>query len=75
LGWEAPSRIRGAAAGVFNVVGTFGILFATLVGGEVFDRIGYTAPFTMMAIVNGVVALVALTIYLRFGNSAATNAN
>ena len=69
LGWEAPSRIRGAAAGVFNVAGTFGILFATLIGGEVFDLIGYTAPFTMMAIVNGVVALVALTIYVRFRNS------
>ncbi len=75
LGWEAPSRIRGAAAGMFNVVGTFGILFATLVGGEVFDLIGYTAPFTMMAIVNGVVAVVALMIYVKLRNSAPADEN
>jgi predicted MFS family arabinose efflux permease len=65
----------GAAAGMFNVVGTFGILFATLIGGEVFDLIGYTAPFTMMAIVNGVVAVVALVIYVKLRNSAPADDN
>lgn len=75
LGQEAPLRIRGAAAGVFNVVGTLGILFATLVGGEIFDRIGYTAPFTMMATVNGAVALIAIAIYIKSGNREVPNAN
>ncbi len=75
LGLEAPIRIRGAAAGVFNITGTLGILFATLVGGEIFDRIGYTAPFTMMAIVNGAVALIAIAIYIKSGNREVPNAN
>ena len=65
LGQEAPPRIRGAAAGVFSLAGTFGILTATLVGGEVFDRIAYTAPFTMMAIVNGLVVVAALLVRAR----------
>ena len=58
-------RIRGAAAGVFSLAGTFGILTATLLGGEVFDRIAYTAPFTMMAIVNGLVVIAALLVRAR----------
>jgi MFS family permease len=46
LGQEAPPQIRGAWAGVFGLVGTAGILTATFVGGQAFDRIGYGAPFT-----------------------------
>ena len=65
LGQEAPPRIRGAAAGVFSLVGTMGILSATLAGGYVFDKIAYTAPFTMMAIVNGLVVIAALLVRAR----------
>ncbi|MGI9341340.1 MAG: MFS transporter [Gammaproteobacteria bacterium] len=69
LGQEAPARIRGASVGVFGLVGTFGILFATVVGGQVFDRFGPGAPFTMMAAVNGIVALLALSLIVS-GRSA-----
>jgi MFS family permease len=65
LGQEAPPQIRGAAAGVFSWVGTFGILSATVVGGIVFDKIAYSAPFTMMAIINGVVVIAALLVRSR----------
>ena len=64
LGQEAPAKIRGASVGVFGLVGTFGILFATFVGGQVFDAIGYGAPFVMMSVVNGIVALWALALGL-----------
>ena len=69
LGQEAPARIRGAAVGVFGLVGTTGILFATFVGGQVFDSIGYGAPFTMMAWVNAFFAVWALLVFVRAGKS------
>lgn len=62
VGQEAPLRIRGAAIGLFSLFGTIGILAATLVGGFVFDRIAYTAPFTMMAAVNALVAVLAMSV-------------
>jgi MFS family permease len=75
LGQEAPVKIRGSAAGVFSLVGTCGILFATLLGGVVFDRIAYTAPFTMMAAVNLLVAIIALYIWLSVRSRAAPEFN
>jgi MFS family permease len=62
LGQEAPAQIRGAAVGVFGLVGTLGILFATYAGGQVFDQIGYSAPFTMMAGVNALVVVWAIAV-------------
>lgn len=52
LGQEAPKDIRGASVGVFGLIGTAGILFATFAGGQVFDAFGPGAPFTMMGFVN-----------------------
>ena len=69
LGQEAPARIRGAAVGVFGLVGTMGILFATVAGGQIFDVIGYGAPFTMMAGVNAVIAVWALLTFVRAGKA------
>lgn len=60
LGQEAPRDNRGPVVGFFNAVGGIGILFATFVGGLVFDRIGGTAPFTMMGILNALLLLAAL---------------
>lgn len=55
IGQEAPPRIRGAAVGVFGRVGTLGTLFATFLGGQLIDKMGYGAPFTMMACVNAII--------------------
>lgn len=74
LGQEAPAHIRGASVGVFGLVGTLGILSATYFGGQVFDRFDYGAPFTMMAGVNAVVALWALTVILQAAHKPATAA-
>lgn len=62
LGEQAPARIRGASVGVFGLIGTIGILFATYFGGQVFDKFAYSAPFTMMAGVNAVIAIWALLV-------------
>jgi MFS family permease len=65
LGQEAPAKNRGAVVGVFGLLGGVGILFATYVGGIVFDNIGRTAPFVMMGILNFALMLVAILIRLR----------
>jgi MFS family permease len=68
FGQEAPPAHRGAAAGVFSIVGTFGILTATLIGGLVFDRFGPGAPFTMMAFVNLIIVVWSLWVIMS-GNA------
>ena len=65
LGQEAPKNIRGASVGVFSLVGTLGILFATVAGGIVFDRFGPGAPFVMMAGVNLVIVIWGLRVISR----------
>jgi len=62
LGQEARIEYRGPIVGFYSAVGAFGILFATSVGGLVYDQIGPSAPFTMMAILNGGLLAVALLV-------------
>jgi MFS family permease len=69
LGQESPAKIRGAVVGVFGLVGTAGILFATIAGGWVFDAYGPGAPFTMMAFVNVIIVVLAAWIIIT-GRSA-----
>lgn len=59
MGQEANAANRGAVVGVYGVLGGVGILFATFVGGIVFDNIGRTAPFVMMGVLNFLLFLVA----------------
>jgi predicted MFS family arabinose efflux permease len=47
-----------------------GILFATYFGGQIFDKIAYSAPFTMMAGVNAVIAIWALFIRFRTADTS-----
>jgi MFS family permease len=60
MGQEAVPGIRGAIVGVYGLMGGIGIMAAMAVGGIVFDEIGRTAPFTMMAFANGTLMLIAL---------------
>jgi len=77
FGQEAPPESRGAAAGVFSIVGTLGILSATVLGGILFDKIGPSAPFTMMAFVNFVIVIWSgwLILTNRAGNAENNNSN
>ncbi len=67
LGQEAPNKTRGAIVGTFSLFGTFGIVAVTLVGGEIFDSISYTAPFILVGVTNLVVAAAALIVRLTAG--------
>ncbi len=63
LGQEAPERIRGSVVGLFNWFGAIGIMVFVGLGGYLFDHAYRNAPFTMMGIVNMVVAVAALLIW------------
>ena len=63
LGQESASPNRGAIIGVFGLIGGFGILASTFIGGQLFDGIGRTAPFLMMGLANLVLMVAAL--YVR----------
>jgi MFS family permease len=67
LGQEAPLAARGPVIGLYNAVGGVGILFATFFGGQLFDRLGRTAPFTVMGLLNILLLIVALALRLRQG--------
>jgi MFS family permease len=69
LGQEVPADGRGPVVGLYNAVGGVGILFATLAGGYVFDHLGPTVPFTMMAILNAV--LLGAALFVRNGPAPA----
>lgn len=57
VGQEAPAEFRGAVVGTFSVFGAAGILFVTSVGGRMYDGIGPAAPFVMIGLLNGLLAL------------------
>jgi MFS family permease len=63
LGQESKSPHRGAIVGVFGLLGGFGILATTFLGGQLFDSLGRQAPFAMMGLMNFVLMLAAL--YVR----------
>jgi len=63
LGQEAPARIRGSVVGVFNWCGAIGIMVFVSLGGYLFDHAYRAAPFTMMGIVNVIVAIAAFIVW------------
>ena len=67
VGQESTPVNRGVVIGIYGLMGGLGILFATLVGGQVFDRIGQTAPFTMMGFMNFALLAAALMVRRRHG--------
>lgn len=69
LGQEARVEHRGPVVGFYSALGACGILFATAVGGLLYDRIGPAAPFTMMAILNAALLVAALFLRRREASS------
>lgn len=70
LGQEVPAHNRGPVVGFYNGVGGIGILFATYTGGQIFDGIGRTAPFTMMGLLNLALLAAGLLVRSRAGAPA-----
>jgi MFS family permease len=62
IGQEAPAAIRGAALGASSLAAAAGYMILTYAGGQLFDALGRTTPFIMMALVNGVVFIAALAV-------------
>lgn len=63
LGQEAPARIRGSVVGLFNWCGAIGIMVFVALGGYLFDHAYRNAPFTMMGVVNVIVAIAAFLVW------------
>lgn len=59
IGKEAPEAVRASVIGVFNFCGALGILILTGIGGVLFDRVGPWAPFFLVGLLNGLVAMLA----------------
>jgi MFS family permease len=68
LGEEAPEDLRGATVGVFVFLGSISVVVVSFVGGQLFDRVGYVAPFVVVGAINIVFAIVALAITERPGH-------
>lgn len=62
IGKAAPADARGAVIGLFNFSGALGILVIGAVAGWAFDAIGPAAPFVLVGILNGLVALAAVAV-------------
>ncbi len=59
---QAPRKIRGSVMGFFNVSGAVGIIFATTVGGFLFDIWRSAGPFIFCSIINALLLVCALVI-------------
>ncbi len=57
LGQESPPELRGAIVGTFSVFGAGGILFVTSIGGRIYDQVAPSAPFILIGVLNGLLAL------------------
>lgn len=65
IGQEAPEKERGAVVGVFGVCGAIGILFATIIGGRLFDAVGPSGPFVLMGFANIVLLIWAIVVRIK----------
>ena len=64
LGQQAPGNLRGSVMGIAAFTSALGVLFATSLGGWLFDHWRAGGPFVMIAVVNALVLLVALWVRL-----------
>lgn len=55
IGQEAPPAYRGVVFGTYGLAGSVGMICLTSLGGWVFDAVAPSAPFVLMAAVNGLV--------------------
>jgi MFS family permease len=65
IGQETRDQDRGAVVGMFSLCGAVGVLFATAVGGRLFDSWAPYAPFVIMGIANIGLLVAAVIIRLK----------
>lgn len=59
---HATTEIRGSVIGIFSLCGTLGIMVATGIGGQMFDRWIPQGPFVLFSILGLVVVIIGLAI-------------
>ncbi|KAF9699083.1 hypothetical protein EKO04_003071 [Ascochyta lentis] len=59
---KSYNDMKGSIAGTYSLLGGFGILLLTKVGGALFDSTGPGSPFYMMAAFNAVLLVVAIVV-------------
>lgn len=64
VGQVAAEKGRGAIIGVFSMFGAAGILLATALGGWLFDAWKPSAPYLLVGIADGALAIVAFGLWL-----------
>lgn len=64
IGQDAKIEDRGSVIGVFGACGAVGIIFATTLGGQIYDLISPAAPFVMMGALNAILFVWALMVWL-----------
>ena len=62
---QAPRDIRGSVIGIFSLSGTFGIMAATGIGGQLFDNWLPQGPFVLFSALGFVVVMIGLFIRKR----------
>jgi hypothetical protein len=55
-------HLKGSIAGLYSLAGGAGILLLTKLGGRLFDTLSHGAPFYMLAIFNGMLLLVGISL-------------
>lgn len=63
VGSVASERGRGAIIGMFSFFGAIGILLSVKIGGYLFDEWRPSAPYLMLGIADGVLAVIAFIVY------------
>ena len=62
---QAPRDIRGSVIGIFSLSGTVGIMAATGIGGQLFDKWLPQGPFVLFSILGFIVVAIGLVIRKR----------
>ena len=65
LGEEAPPDLRGSAMGIFYFCGTLGVVVMSSISGQLFDKVGYAAPFVMVGALNLVFTALGAVLVMR----------
>jgi MFS family permease len=67
IGQSAPASIRGSVLGCYALCGAAGLLFASAIGGRLFDLWMAGGPFVQMGVVNTIVLIAAIVVRRRTG--------
>ena len=71
LAEQAPAHLRGSSIGVFSFLGTTSLMVINLVGGYLFDKVGFSSPLVMEGVLHLIVLAIAIWVLRPNGSRAA----